>query len=175
MPILSTIQRDLRHFVSLLTSVVECKLRQCTSLTVHLPFELQHREAAKLFGTTYAYRLLYIGELLKKLFRIKLYWENAPWLNVTTWDLKYGNTIWGSYLYDLEICLDTGHLMLGCSNKKQFEGRLTSVFKLYGKQIRHLHLSENDFNHDQHNHTRRILTKTILDKITKGRTYIWEK
>lgn len=161
-----------KHYIKLLISIVECKARCGKSLTVHLPFEIQHNLGP---GRKKAYQFIAFGEGLRKLFNIKLYWENAPWLNYGSWDLKYGNTRWHAIPKNIDLCLDTGHLMLGAKNRKDATRAIVEVVAQFGKQIRHLHLSENDLMHDKHWHTHKILTTDLVNKITKGRTYIWEK
>lgn len=162
-----------KHYIFLLKSVIECKLNNYKTLTVHLPFEMQHKQVEDL---PKANRYITLGELLKKIFKIKLYWENAPWLNIGTWDLKYDNTNWNAIPKNIELCLDTGHLMLGCKNKNDFYKLLDSILKDRGDQIKYLHLHENDFFSDKHTPVPgKIITKNIIGKITKKREYIIEK
>lgn len=161
-----------KHYLYLLWSVVECKLRFGKSLTVHLPYEIQHLGLLK--GREKAHRFISFGEVLKHLFGVKLYWENSPRLRYGIWDLAHDNTYWHMLPIDIDLCLDTGHLMLGLKSKEEFYERLDFIIQQRGEQIKHLHLHENDLVHDRHWHTRRILTKKVVEKITRGRSFIWE-
>lgn len=162
-----------RDYVLLLKSIVEGRMRSTKSVTVHLPFEIQHREVQNLYK---AYCYIWYGQFLKKVFGVKLYWENAPWLQYGTWDLKYTNIEWTYIPYNIELCLDTGHLMLGCKNKEEFIKKLDEVERKRGNQIKHLHLHENDFIADKHiSAPGKVVTENIFEKIIKGRTYIVEK
>ena len=118
-------------------------------------------------------RFVDFGEGLKNIFKINLYWENAPWLREGTWDLKFDNTYWNTIPTNIDLCLDTGHLMLGLK-EHEFPARLNFIMQQRGGQIKHLHLSENDLVHDLHWHTNKILTSDLVEKITEGRTFIWE-
>jgi hypothetical protein len=156
----------------LFLSVVECKFRNYKSLTVHLPFEMQHGEV---FNISKAKTYILFGEVLRKIFRIKLYWENAPWLNYGSWDLKYENTNWVHVPKNINLCLDTGHLMLGVKSKKGFLKKLSWVMENYGGQIKHLHLHENDFESDQHiSVPGKVIDKKLFEKLIRGRSYIIE-
>ena len=163
----------LRHYLKLIWSVIDLKLRDGYSLTVHLPYEVQHPEF--IHDQQKGIDFIEFGELLKRMFKIRLYWENAPWLKPPKWNLKYKNTEWQRIPRDIDLCLDTGHLMLGQHNKATFYTKLHTVLNKRGHQIKHLHLSENNFKSDQHKHTRKVLTERRLRKITRGRTFIWEK
>lgn len=160
-----------KHYLKLIWSVLDYKIRGGYSLTVHLPYEVQHPEF--IADLQRGLDFIEFGELLKKLFKIRLYWENSPWLKPPKWGLKYKNTQWYRIPRDIELCLDTGHLMLGCY-KENFYTKLSILLKTRGKQIKHLHLSENNLKWDQHKHTRKILTDRRLRKIERGRTWIWE-
>lgn len=162
-----------KHYLFLIKSVVECKLNRYKTLTVHLPFEIQHKQVENLPN---ANRYIFFGELLKKIFKVKLYWENAPWLNVGTWDLKYGNTNWEAIPSNIELCLDTGHLMLGCKNKSEFYKLLNKVLKKSGTQIKYLHLHENNFISDIHVPVPgKVIDRNLIRKIARNRDYIVEK
>ena len=162
-----------RDYFLLLISVVECKYKIHKSLSVHLPFEIQHDQV---INTAKGIRFINFGELLRKMFRIKLYWENAPWLNYGTWDLKYGNTNWDNVPKNIDLCLDTGHLMLGAKNKNDFLIKLNWVMKNYDEQIKHLHLHDNNFKSDQHIQVPgEVISKKLFKKLIKNRSYIIEK
>lgn len=162
-----------KHYVELLRSVIEFKLRDGQTLTVHFPYELLHTELLEYYRN--GVRFVKFGEWLKKVFKIKLYWENAPWLNVGVWDLKFRSK--GMYIANskVDLCLDVGHLMLGCENPMFANALIRAYIDLWGDRIKHLHLHENDLIHDKHWHTQEILTPAFVKEITKGRTFIWEK
>ena len=162
----------MRHYLKLLWSVIDLKIRGGYSLTVHLPYEVQHPEFIRDLQRGISF--IEFGELLKRMFGLRLYWENSPWLKPPKWELKYENTRWNRIPRDIDLCLDTGHLMLGQPYKEVFYVKLHDILKKRGKQIKHLHLSENNLKSDQHKHTRKILTERRLKKITRGRTSIWE-
>jgi sugar phosphate isomerase/epimerase len=164
---------DWRDYLLLIKSCIEAKIMHNFSLTVHLPFEIQHSQQ---LDVKKALKFISYGEFLKKVFKIKLYWENAPWLNYGTWDLKYKNTLWKYIPYDIDLCLDTGHLMLESHSKSEYLKKLNKLLKERGKQIRHLHLHENNFKSDQHKKVPgKIINDKLVKTLTKNRSYIFEK
>ncbi len=162
-----------KDYFLLLRSVIECKIGRYKSLTVHLPYEIQHNQVKNIVK---ARKYIFFGEFLKKIFRINFYWENAPWLNNGSWTLKFGNTNWSKIPNNIDICLDTGHLMLGCKTSKHFKDLLNKVLSIRGKQVKHLHLHENNFVSDQHILVPgRVITKSLFKYLIKGKSYIVEK
>ena len=117
-----------------------------------------------------------LKELEERIFNINLFWENAPWLDHNSFSLKYQNTNWVRVPSKIDLCLDTGHLMLGCKNKKIFYRVLNDLLTKRGDQIKFLHLHENNFKSDDHIQVPgRVLTKTIIKSLTKRRNFIFEK
>lgn len=171
---------DWRHFFVLLFSIYLAKKNNYSSLTTHLPFEIQH---PKIFSTRLFLGKLLIsfGELTKKTFHVTLYWENCPIFNINTWDLKYGQTEWKFVPTTISLCLDTGHLIMGSKTKKQARKRIETVLQKRSRQIKHLHIHENNFVSDQHIDPRkrkkkdRVISKELLQLLQKNRTYIFEK
>lgn len=160
-------------YINLVRSVAETRIYNYKSLTVHLPFEIQHPKFRNIGKAT---SFISFGESLKRLFRIRLFWENAPWLNVGSWNLKFGNTNWDNVPKNIDICLDTGHLMLGEKNKRTFNRKLKIVIDHFGQQIKHLHLHENNFITDQHLPVPgKVISKKEFKKLIKSRSYIIEK
>ena len=115
------------------------------------------------------------GNLLAKFISVNLYWENAPLLNHETWDLKHGPTDWSLVPTKINLCLDTGHLILGSKSIKEAQDKILTIFKERQHQIKHIHIHENDLIHDTHLPPQNILNKELLQEITKDRTYIFEK
>lgn len=171
---------SLKHFYVLFLSILFCKLKGLKSVTNHLPFEVEHPAEFNTFSKMLAKTYIFYGQFLKQLFAVKLYWENSPVLNVGSWDLKYGQTDWQKVPGFLELTLDTGHLILGSRNKKEARDRLEFVLKIKGKQIKHLHLHENDLKTDLHlkwtkiNKDKRIIDQKLFKSLTRGRSYIFE-
>ncbi|NMB84351.1 hypothetical protein GYA28_03635 [Candidatus Roizmanbacteria bacterium] len=170
-----------RHYSYLFISIFLAKVRRYTTLTQHLPLEIQH---PKQFPKSYdkGYRLIKFGEFLSRLFKVNLCWENAPLLNYGTWDLKYGQIDWDKIPGNINLCIDTGHLMLGSKDKQEARRRVTNiVLKRFPERVKHLHIHENDLKVDRHwqpNKRKlheRILNKSLIEKIIKGRTYIYER
>ena len=151
-------------------SVLACRISCCKSLTTHLPLELQHRVYSRL-GV--AKKLVESGQFLAALFRINLYWENAPLLNYGTWDLKHGQTEWNLVPYNVPLCFDTGHAILGVLSDKQAQEEILAIFRERRSQIKHLHLHENDFIHDTHDPIGKVITEDIFREIIDGKTYIF--
>lgn len=173
---------DWIHYAFLLYSVVDCKIHGYKSLTAHLPLELQH---PKTFPWKIAQGKAFInfGEKLKKLFKIKLYWENAPLLDSKTFSMVHGQTDWTYIPFAIDLCLDTGHLILGASNKMFARARIRQVLKDRGTQIKHVHIHENDLKHDQHkkpwlnvkaDSNDFVIVKVLFDEIVENRSYIIE-
>lgn len=142
------------------------------SVTAHLPLEIQH--PAQFRNKKKAYQLIAWGETIKKIMRIPLYWENAPLLRYGSWNLKYGQTRWDMIPTTLDLCLDTGHILLGSKNKKQAQERILNILQKKGKQIKHLHLHENDLLHDLHWKPNVIIDAKLKRRLTKDCTYIIE-
>ena len=157
-------------FYRLLKNIVETKQKKYTSLTVHLPYELQHPHIFhnKKLGNFY----IKFGELFKKILGINLVWENAPALVVGKWSLAYGQTNFDNIPTNVNLCLDTGHLMLSSKNP---EKTISTYLKRFGKQIKHIHLHENDLKTDQHIPPSKYLNKKLVKEIIHGRTWIIEK
>lgn len=161
-----------KHFLYLGGSILVCKLKNGKSLTTHLPLELQHNVYK---NTPSAHRLVRFGNHLAALFKVKLYWENAPLLNYGTWDMKRGQTNWELVPRDIPLCLDVGHLMLGSASATEARTRILSLFNERREQIKHLHIHENDLVHDSHGPIYSIIDKELLKTITAGSTFIFEK
>lgn len=163
-----------KHYMKLLWSFIICKIKRGSDITIHVPYELMHIELND--KSILAFKFIAYGEWLKRIFHIPLYWENAPWLDYGTWDLKYIP----AYIYfellptTIEYCLDTGHVMLGMKSKKNAVNLIKHIIDLHGSQIKFLHLHENDLVHDFHLHTDKILTREVVNYITCGRDYVWE-
>lgn len=160
------------HFWKLLASILIAKFLRAKSVNVHLPLEILHPS----IYTNKKIGILFVrfGEFLKRLFCIELYWENAPLLKYGTWDLKHGQSDWRLVPDDIDLCLDTGHLMLGAISTKQARERILHILKLRGKQIKHIHLHENDLIHDSHQQHSFIITPDLRNIITAGRSFILE-
>lgn len=161
------------HFWYLWLSLVLVKLKKGKSLTAHLPLEIQHPHIFKQFW--FAIMLIRWGEVWKKALKVKLYWENSPLLNVGTWNLKFGQTDWNMIPQNIDLCLDTGHLMLGSREVAEARRRINKVLKEMGTKICHLHLHENNLANDQHLPPGKVLDKELLARLTQGRTYIYER
>lgn len=152
------------------------------SLNVHLPFEIQHPQVYPNLQNGKDFILF--GEDLKQLYGIPLYWENAPEQVYMDWTLKHGQTEWESVPDNIELTLDTGHLIMGSVDVKEAQRRIEHVLFTRGLQIKHLHLHENDLIHDDHIQVGtgseftggKVITETIFMTLTQGgRTYIFEK
>jgi|SRR3989344_3804737 len=164
---------DWRDYVLLFKNILQAKIQNVRSLNVHLPFEVQHPTQYE--DVQRGLRYIHFGETLKKLFDIKLYWENAPAQNYGTWDLKNGQTQWQYIPQTIHLCLDTGHVMLGAKSIQEARKRISTILKERGKQIRHLHIHENDLQHDTHNPIGKVITKKLFEDLINNRTYIFEK
>lgn len=162
-----------KDYLNLFRNAVEAKFEGYLSLNVHLPFEIQHPQIYP--GFDQGLRFINLGEKLKRLFKIKLYWENAPAQNNKIWTLRHGQTDWVKVPGNIELCLDTGHLILGARTIGEARARIEKVLTERGQQIKHLHLHENDLAHDTHEQIGKVIDKKLLAKLTKNRTYIFEK
>lgn len=165
-------QTSLKHFAYLAFSVLVGKIVKSKSITTHLPLELQHTECPRIKA---GLRLVKFGNFLAALIRVNLYWENAPLLNYSAWDLKHGPTDWNLVPRKIPLCLDTGHLMLGSGSIKEAQEKILTISKDRQDQIKHLHIHENDLIHDTHLSPNTVLTEEIIQEITRNRTYIFEK
>ena len=162
-----------RHFVYLWWSLLVARLLSAKSLTAHLPLEIQHPKIFR--NIVWVNKLIRLGEFWKEIFRVKLFWENAPLLVYGTWILKFGQTDWHLVPGNIDLCLDTGHLMQGSQSVSEARKRITKILGKHGAKIKHLHLHENDLVHDNHWRPKKILTKRLLDRLKSGRTFIYEK
>jgi len=160
-------------YVILLQNIIEARLHSYLSLNVHLPFEVQH---PSVYPHLYkGLRFIRFGERVKRIFNIRLYWENAPAQNYGTWNLKNGQTQWKHIPKTIDLCLDTGHVMLETRSVEEARKNIVKILKKRGKQIKHLHIHENDLLHDTHNPIGKVITKKLLADLTDNRTYIFEK
>ncbi len=171
---------DCRHkkigwldYVILFYNVLIVRLHPYLSLNVHLPFEVAH--PAIYPNLENGIRFIRFGERLKRMFHIKLYWENAPAQNYGVWDLKYGQMDWTQVPDTIDLCLDTGHVMLGAKSVPEARTRLLKLLQDRGKQVKHLHIHENDLLHDVHNPIGKVTTNDLLKTLTENRSYIFEK
>lgn len=164
---------SIKHFIALLVSVLYTRLRRGKSLTVHFPLEIMYPTVFP--DKKMAHAFIWWGEWLKKRLHIPLYWENAPLLSYGSWRLKYGQMDWSIVPSHVDLCLDTGHLMLGSQSVNDARKRIKSIVKQYGKKIKHLHIHENNLISDTHNPPSQIITKQLLKEMCVGRTYIFEK
>lgn len=143
------------------------------SLNVHLPYEIQHPDTYRNIISGLVF--IKYGELLKRVFHIPLYWENAPELQYGTWDLSHGQTDWTFVPGNIDLTLDVGHLMIGENSIEEARSRIEHVLFDRKSQIKHLHIHENDLRHDEHWPIGKIITPVFLSRITSGVTYIFEK
>lgn len=143
------------------------------SLNIHLPFEIQHPDAYPCLNRGAVF--IRFGEIMKRIYHVPLYWENAPELVYGTWELAHGQTDWHWVPTDIDLTLDVGHLMIGASSIDEARERILTVLADRHDQIRHLHVHENDLLHDEHWAVGKIITKPFLARITTGVTFIFEK
>lgn len=115
----------LKDYINLYRNIRETKRKRHLSLNVHIPFELQHHDRYSFIRHISGYAYIYYGELLKRIFKIKLYWENAPELVYGEWSLKHSQTSWKLIPGNIELTLDTGHLMLGTGTAKEAKKRIS--------------------------------------------------
>lgn len=162
-----------RHFVYLWWSLFVARALSAKSLTTHLPLEIQHPKIFK--KLEWGNNLIGFGEFWKKVFSVRLYWENAPLLIYGSWKLKHGQTNWHFVPMTIDLCLDTGHLIQGSRNILEARKKIGLVLTARGEKIKHLHLHENDLVHDDHWRPKKILSKQLLDRLKSGRTFIYER
>jgi sugar phosphate isomerase/epimerase len=160
-------------YINLVKDFVSVKDAKLLSLNVHLPFEIQHPDIYP--DLSRGLDFIRYGEELKELYHVPLYWENSPEQVFGKWYLRYGQTTWELIPRDIELTLDTGHLMLEAADAVQARRRIEKVLRDRGDQIRHLHIHENDLMHDKHSPISKVITPGFLQKIIMGRTYIFEK
>lgn len=144
------------------------------SLNVHLPYEIQHPDiyVEHRLGESF----IRFGETLRHMFGIQLFWENAPELNIGTWDLKFDQTVWESVPHQgLDLCLDTGHLMLGSNSPQEAQQKIRKVLNERESQVKHLHVHENDLVSDLHLPIGNIITTDLFQEIIQNRSYIFEE
>jgi sugar phosphate isomerase/epimerase len=167
-------ETGLPDFINLYKNIVEVERAGGLSLNVHLPFEIQHPTVFKNYQRGAA--MIYVGEQMKQLFGVKLVWENAPLLNVGTWDLAQGQSKWGLVPRSIDLCLDTGHLMLGAESIEQARSRIRFILGERGDQIQHLHIHENGLKSDDHLQIGNVIDEELFIELTQGgRTFIFEE
>lgn len=143
------------------------------SLNVHLPYEIQHPDAYP--NLKDGLEFIQYGESLKQQLGVPLYWENAPELVYGTWELAHGQTEWWFVPHTIDLTLDVGHLMIGSKDIPEARTRIEEILYERGKQIKHLHVHENDLVHDEHWTIGKVVTPTNVDVLTAGRTFIYEQ
>lgn len=162
-----------KHYSTLFRDAWEVRRRKLTSLNVHLPFEVQH--PARYPHLSRGLLFIDFGEHLKRIFKIPLYWENAPEQHFGVWDLVGGQTQWDHVPTHIDLTLDTGHLMLGSADIAEARKRMSTIIYDRGKQVKHLHVHENDLVHDWHWPIGRVITQPIFERLIEGRSYIFER
>jgi hypothetical protein len=172
------------HFRELISSdyfviaknILQTRQAGYKSLTAHLPLEVQH--ASVYDNLMQGLIFIKFSEIAKRSANINLQWENAPLCKHDTWDLKHGQTMWYFIPTNIDLCLDTGHLMLGASSINEGRKRIERILSDRGEQIKHLHVHVNNLISDLHitdpERVREVLGKPLLEKLTEGRTYIYE-
>jgi len=171
-------QTNLLHFLFLTYSFFVAKNKKSKTITQHLPFEIEHPHIYK--NKRFGLLFISFGEVLKKIFNIKLYWENCPVLIVGKWSLRYGQTNWNAIPNGIDLTLDTGHAILGSKDVSTARLRLKNIVIKLKKCIKHIHLHENNLISDKHwkplssYAKKRVITQTLFQALTKNRSYIFE-
>lgn len=65
--------------------------------------------------------------------------------------------------------------MLEAKDDHEARQRIEGILSERGKQIKHLHIHENDLLHDDHLPIGRVITPDLFGKLVEGRTYIFER
>lgn len=161
-------------FINLYKNIVEVKSAGGLDLNVHLPYEVVYPNIYKNYQRGAGF--IWFGEAFKELFKVKLVWENSPVLIPPTWDMLHGQTQWGLVPRSIDLCLDTGHLMLGSESIEEARSRIKFILGQRGNQIKHLHLHENDLVSDLHWKPNEVIDPDLLIELTQGgRTFIFEE
>ncbi len=167
-------ETSVHDYINLYKNIVEVRNQGGLDLNVHLPYEIQYPLIYKNYQAGAG--LIWVGEQLKELFQVKLVWENSPVLNYGTWDLMHGQTQWGVVPRNIDLCLDTGHLMLGSGSPEEARARIRFMLNARGQQIQHLHVHENDLKSDLHWKPNEVIDRDLLIELTQsGRSYIFEE
>jgi len=166
----------LRDFFFLFLNALETRYKNYNSLTVHLPYEIQHPLIYK--NSRKGYLFVKWGELIKQLLKINLYWENAPLEVLGKWNLKWGQMDWKCVPKNIDLCLDVGHLILESKNLTEARKRVLGILKSRNSQIKHLHIHVNNLKDDQHLVSRgkilEVLPDGLFNQLIEGRSYIFE-
>ena len=101
---------------------------------------------------------------------VQVVWENIVWLSEKDWSLKE-KMMWDHIPFGVNLCMDTGHLMIGSVDPV---AEIRSFIKKFGKRIKHLHIHENDLKHDLHLPPGEVLKPMFIEEITRGRTWMYE-
>jgi len=162
-------------YLNLIQDIAEVQEKKGASLNVHLPLEIQHPDVYS--DLDQGVNFILFAEVAKKAFNVLLYWENSPEqvYDGEDWVLKHGQTNWENIPDTIDLTLDTGHLMLGARDIAEARDRLENVLFIYGEQIKHVHVHENDLVHDDHLATGTVIDEALLEKLKQGRTYIFER
>jgi len=166
-------ETGVKDYLNLTRNIIETKFNNYQSLNVHLPFEVQHPSVYT--NLDRGIQFIRYGEGVKNLLDIALYWENSPKVNFGTWDLRLDQTDWTYVPRDIDLCLDTGHLILGARCEEEAQWRIRKILEERGDQIKHLHLHENDMIHDNHDPIGQIVTTDLFHELITNRSYIFEK
>lgn len=160
---------NLWDYIIAVLDLIIAKFLNSKSITFHLPVGVQFKSYLNNSNWVFVHRI----SKLSYYFSISCYWENTALCTVDTWKLKEQSNLL-NIKGDVNICLDTGHLILGSDNIKDARKRILMFLKKYSNQIKHIHLHENDLIHDQHKKTGKIINKKLRNSLIKGRTYIDE-
>lgn len=153
--------------------VMTAKLWGCMSVNFHTPYEIQF---AKYFdrrkkGQLFVNFIERVGGLVG----IKVVWENTNILSTADWSLVSGSQRMPE---SVNVCFDTGHIVLGSKNKREALYRIDKFVSKYGQRIKLLHLHINNLRQDLHiNNPDKVvnfLGKKRYQKLTNGRWVIFE-
>lgn len=160
-----------RDYLLAVIDLLITKIIRAKNITFHLPVEVQFHSHSRfrIDGVDFIKWVGAIGRLLK----IPVCWENTAWLNKGDWGLKE-QTSWREIPENINLCLDTGHLILGSRSIQEARERIREFLKRYAKRVKHLHIHENDLIHDEHLAPNKIIDKKLFNEIIKERTWIIE-
>ncbi|OGK12111.1 hypothetical protein A3C98_03980 [Candidatus Roizmanbacteria bacterium RIFCSPHIGHO2_02_FULL_37_15] len=154
------------HYIKAVKDLILARIVNAINITFHFPIELAFPSS---INTKRG--IVYINwvEFWAKKLKVVVVWENISLLKKTDWSLLEQST-WEYIPKRINLCLDTGHLILGEKNPRK---RILEIIKKYGRRIKHLHLHENDLKRDLHLPPGKIL-KPLFNLLIKGRTWIIE-
>lgn len=145
-----------------------------SEVNIHLPYEVQFHQFRDLEAANAFMDFVdQVGEAMG----IPVVWENSMLL-----DIHDGFRLIQEADYfptDRELCLDTGHLILGSRDQGEARQRVSDFLDEHGERVKLVHFHYNDLEHDEHrwkpDEVEAFFGEALTQRVMNGRHVLFEK